>query len=599
MRWWHVTWLALAATGLCWADGYHNPILQQRSPTVWAQRVRQSVGLPPRAIKGKRRRKAAPRDQLTAPEQSASSGALRQGGDLGEAMKQRGTQTPSAETPTPKAPRRQGTLRQDEAARATRPSPRPRQGAGYMVQSTCNQLVEYLKFLRPDNILEREFPDFPKKKIPAFREEAKAMLADLGPQAVPHLTQALMAGGAGPCGDLKVSRRYKSDIEDVLRRIASACEQSEAGWDQMAAEVAKYRYSPDASVRKLGEEMQEKLIQNASSQRILDFMVTDDPSVRDPARAELLRRVRRGAFKPESLLELLRVEDQTVRLTAAQALHTKMDRQLARHMADDYLNLLASRLLLDPDPDVNQAGQKLLRSVLADSLSAQLLEVIEKRSGWMRAEAMVALLRQSKKRRPKTTAPQRQMLLKMLGEGPEQTHTYAAALLDSLLTLDDAALMKEAQQSPVPQVRDYATRWAKARPELLRKDALLNRLDTQSGEDQFATVRALASKRLSFREVRELRGSMPLLLKGLDHQDPEIRRAAAILVGRMGRSAMPAASGLIRNLRHRDESVWKEARNALTQITGEALGPSDFADDAARTAAVKRWLAWHKTHSED
>lgn len=85
MRWWHVTWLALAATGLCWADGYHNPILQQRSPTVWAQRVRQSVGLPPRAIKGKRRRKAAPRDQLTAPEQSASSGALRQGGDLGEA----------------------------------------------------------------------------------------------------------------------------------------------------------------------------------------------------------------------------------------------------------------------------------------------------------------------------------------------------------------------------------------------------------------------------------------------------------------------------------------------------------------------------------
>ena len=595
---WPTAWIVFAAAGLCWADGYHNPILQQRSPTEWARGVRRSVGLPLRSIKSRQRPKAASRGQLTVPKPSASSGALRQGGGLGTAVKPKAVEEPAEEAPAQKAKRRHGTLREDEATRATRPAARPAPRGGYMVQSTCNQLVDYLKYLRPDNILKSEFPNFPKKKIPAFREEAKAMLADLGPAAVPHLTQALMTRG-GSYGDLKISRRYRSDVEDVIKRIVSACDDSEGDWDRIAAEVAKYLASADASIRKLGEDMQAKLIQSASPQRLLTLMAGDDPLLRDKARDELRARVRRGTFGPSSLLELLWVEDKAVRLAAAEALRKKLSRKLARQVADDHLDALVNRLLLDSDPDVSQAGQKLLRSVFSDCLSAQLLDVIEKRGGWMRAEAMEALLRRAKKRRPKTTAKQRQMLLNILAKGSEQTQAHAVELLNALLTLDDAAWLKEAQQSSVPQVREYAARWAKARPELLGKQTLLDRLDRQSGDDRFVTVRALASKKLTFSEVRKLRARMPLLLQSLEHQDPQIRRAAAVLVGRLGRSGMPAVPSLIRNLRHPDAPVWKAARNALTEIAGEAFGPSDFADHAARLAAVKRWLAWSKAHGNE
>ena len=205
---------------------------------------------------------------------------------------------------------------------------------------------------------------------------------------------------------------------------------------------------------------------------------------------------------------------------------------------------------------------------------------------------MKALVQKAGGGRLQTTREQRRVLLGLLTSPSEQVRCSAAALLDASLTPAHAPFVQDALRSPEAQVRDYAARWIRAHPELLAKEELLARVGQSGSAERFLTLRALGSKELTAAEARGLESQMPVLIEGLMHPDAEVRRAAARLAGRLRHRGMATVPNLIRNLTHADPSVWRQARDALTEITDQALGPSDFADMAARRAATTRWSQW-------
>jgi HEAT repeat protein len=86
------------------------------------------------------------------------------------------------------------------------------------------------------------------------------------------------------------------------------------------------------------------------------------------------------------------------------------------------------------------------------------------------------------------------------------------------------------------------------------------------------------------------RQTVPSVKKSLAHEQAEVRRAAARLVG----LRMPALGGdLIDLLADPEADVRRAAHQALVLVNkGEDLGPPEDADAVAREAAIQKWRQW-------
>ncbi|MHC4780996.1 MAG: hypothetical protein ACYTFG_20680, partial [Planctomycetota bacterium] len=83
-------------------------------------------------------------------------------------------------------------------------------------------VVKHLMYMNKTNIIPSEFPDFNESVVPEFMKSFKAILVELGPDAVPFILDAYLVTlfGSAPHGqDLSRNRKFQDDMIEVLMRI--------------------------------------------------------------------------------------------------------------------------------------------------------------------------------------------------------------------------------------------------------------------------------------------------------------------------------------------------------------------------------------------
>ena len=168
-----------------WAHGFHGAALMESSASAWDNKVRNGLGLPNSYQAGK--------------------------GDLRDLLTRPVPGPPGRIVSTPTVEREK-------------------------VKATVQELVSYLKYMDPENIIAEEFPDFPMDQIPEFRRRVVAILGDIGPAALPDvlagMSDAEAQGRAGRGGvkaskfqdpyfdpALAISKNGREDLDKVVKII--------------------------------------------------------------------------------------------------------------------------------------------------------------------------------------------------------------------------------------------------------------------------------------------------------------------------------------------------------------------------------------------
>ena len=559
-----------SAFGHIIAHGFLSPQEGRMSANAWREQVLSSF--------------RAKRDAF-------QTGALRAGRGLRDALRKR--RQPKASPPG------RGRVK-GEPRRRPVPTTPPALPADMKVQ--IYKWLTLLKYLSEANLRTHgESSSFPPAKVPGFLDATEAILVEMQDVTYPYILEAYLKEKrytfaqklADPNNRDKVLGQYSwfgtegeviqesytprpdflQRLERMLRRVGCW------GVPYLVGSRGMYSGGDRKTIGKLISSMSRDSASADEREFLLDMLSDPSEEVRSYAMKKLA-----GSLKAQQrklITEAMSSDNPQVRDFALSWLRCiAAGQRVSSHALQGLLGLLS-----DPSAQARADAKRLLDATLTIEDAALMREAKESLAPEVRGYAAKWLIAHPE-------AMPKEEVLGLLADPSAQVRASVTKHLDSALTLEDAALMHKAKQSPVPQVREYATRWLKAHPELLPKDKLLDRMDKVDREEGFLTVRALASKKLTFGQRAELKKHVPLLLESLQHRDPQIRRAATVLLAQMGRNGMPAVPYLARNLAHAEPAVWKNARDTLTAITGEALGPSDFANLEQRQAAAKRWLEW-------
>lgn len=559
-----------SAFGHIIAHGFLSPDEGRMSANAWREQVLSSF--------------RAKRDAL-------QTGALRAGRGLKDALRKRRQ---------PRGSPAAGGRTKRRSDRRPVPTTPPTLPADMKVQ--IYKWLTLLKYLSEANLrIHGEASSFPPAKVPGFLDATEAILVDMQDVTYPYILEAYMKEKrytfaqklADPNNRDKVLGQYSwygtegeviqenyAPRSDFLQRLERMLREVGCwGVPYLVGSRGMYSGRDRKTIGKLISSMSRDRASADEREFLLDMLSDPSEQVRSYAMNKLA-----GSLKPKHrklITEALSSASQPIRdfaLTCLRRLAT--GERASRYALQSLLGLLS-----DSSAQARGEAKRLLDATLTIEDAALMREAKESLAPEVRDYAAEWLITHPE-------AMPKEEALGLLADPSAQVRANVTRVLDATLTLEDAALMQKAKQSPVPEVRAYAIRWLNAHPELMPKEKLLDRMDKADRADRFLTVRALASKKLTFRQRGELKQHTRLLLESLLHQDSEIRRSAAVLLAQMGKSGMPAVPNLIRNLAHKEPSLWKQARDALTAITGEAMGPSNFANREQRRAAAKRWLEW-------
>jgi len=145
-----------------------------------------------------------------------------------------------------------------------------------------------------------------------------------------------------------------------------------------------------------------------------------------------------------------------------------------------------------------------------------------------------------------------------------------------------------------PLTQSLVTAAETKRPALLREFvskegnqytlALADAIPQLKGDSQSQARKAL--------EERMAKETVAALRTWMDHDSPEIRRAAVVVAGKKKEKEL--LMDLIRMLDDIDGSVWRAAATALRETTGKDFGPKSTATDAQRNKAIQDWMNWYE-----
>jgi len=300
--------LACLSPASALADGWHNAALTTSSLDDWLSDVKQAIP-----------------DVM----QRLNSTELVSGQGL-EALRKRAKEG-RASGGSGRFPRRAGTIESDLT---------PQQQA--LLGRKADDCLEALAFMKPENILPSEFPDFPLQKLGTYHDTASKLLRMMGRPGVTavvnELRSALMgAGRQADADDYSLRSDYFDELLNILKdagdrgQLSKADEESlrEAAsgakpypLDDLSEEVLIVLDELDVNTRPLPElidllaqiknpvenrTMQGRIrnrLPGASAQELLDFLQAKPPTgLRQAAIGELEKR-----FAKASVLELLQIQ---------------------------------------------------------------------------------------------------------------------------------------------------------------------------------------------------------------------------------------------------------------------------------------------------
>lgn len=489
------------------ADGWHNPVLTIPNVNQFLQQATANLPIVP---------------------QSADEGStteLRSGSNVEDLKKLSGgaTKGPKTKSKT-KTPARGGTLQANL---------NPEQQA--LVARAANDCLDILAYMSADNIIPREFPDFPMARMAEYRDAAKQVVSALGPygaqEVVGRLRTLLMSGEQNAEG-LQYHPEYARDLMDVL--VDSIAAGRVTSTDLESLREAMQGEKPPVA-RAVANELKEVLPENLSLA---------------------------GLFKWADGIDNEKLKSRVM---------TKLCERLASISTQDLKQMVADRgfqlgdLLADPAIDAKTKSLLLnkVRDLLSQFSIAGLLDLMSLEQPDIQSAAETEL--RARKLDYAAMKNEIQPIWSHAASDNKRVAQFANRLME--LAFDDApigpCLYWLGQDNPTLHVVIWK-----------QLDARIGKMDDES---KSATA-GLSIEALKLKDV-----------------GPPAREAALELLARL--KARSAVKDLVEMLPQMDRGLWPKTGETLRRITGVDYGPKAGDGVAQVTVAVKRWREWLKSNS--
>lgn len=530
------------------ADGFHNAALATRSLEQWLADVEAAI-----------------------PELGDQLKSSQPGSSQLETARDLDSLTDLDREPPPERPVRGGTIQAELT---------PEQSA--LLARKGNDCLEILAYMRPENIIPREFPDFQLAKIPEYRDMAKRLLTVMGPTGTALVTNRLRADLMSPPDrrDMVVHGDY---YRDLLELLTEGSKSGNVSAEQLEALFLAGQGRKDPERAALAQEVQTALLE------------------------ALVEGIESGDFSTEQLVALLvpargsPTRGQTAR---ARAVEAALAKALAEgiesgNISDEQLMALFRAVLSRKDLGQSALGQALQASL--PSIAIQLPHLIE-------------FLDLAEDRRFKSRI--RSAAVKAIPEADvvellnAQSQTTDSALKQSVrLQLDRINPSYKEIRDSLPDLfelaasdDDYVATTAREQLENAFVRAPMDRCLYYLGEVEpglkkliwekidVKVDRADASRRAGY--VQTATG----VLTRDDSTTPS-RTAALRLVSRM--KDPKATKALIDELTRLPRDLWAPSGETLRDLTGQDFGPKPGDKIADVFSAQKKWQAWWKEHGEE